>query len=225
MAYPTNTSQISFATINVEMGFASNAQLSLAYAGNQELGIVIGNQVKICEFYSNGCAGVIPPTPTGFTEVLQSGLIFNLAWNASVGATSYKIYRGGVYNKTVTGTSTTGSATGYGVNTCWSVSAVNASGESSQTAQICGYSGSPSFASFDTTFSGYAYLYDACGVFTDTTRYTSGDGIQPQLNDIVYTDSGGTNRFNGLSLWYNFNDGYTIRIDNLGNIIDFDFCI
>ena len=222
MAYPANSSSISFATINVEMGFSSNAQLSLAYAANQELGIVIGNQVKLCEFYSNGCVGVIPPTPTGFTVGDAVGLTYTLAWTGSVGATSYKIYRGGVYYKTVTGTSTTGDGVNYSTSYCWSVSAVNTNGESSQTSQIC-----------KTTQSGQTlyfveYVYGtnatvACDYVTSEVNMFYVDA--PYILDVtkIYTDSAGT-IYAPTAYYSSAGDGVYIRWSNTGVVLSSGVC-
>ena len=61
----------------------------------------------------------------------------SLAWNASTGATSYRVYRGTTLAATVTGTTSTtitGLSARHGVR--FRVSAVNAAGESAQSAAL-----------------------------------------------------------------------------------------
>ncbi len=72
-----------------------------------------------------------PSAPTGLTASAVSQTQINLSWNASSGATGYKIYRGGVYLTSVTGT-TYSNTTGLNCGTTYSytVRAYNAGGTS-----------------------------------------------------------------------------------------------
>jgi hypothetical protein len=91
---------------------------------------------------SGGPPDTIPPSvPQNLSAIAVSSNQINLTWNASsdnVGVKGYKTYKGGVYLKSVTGTST--SDTGLNANTqyCYTVSAYDAVGnESEQSSQAC----------------------------------------------------------------------------------------
>ncbi|MDA8430920.1 MAG: hypothetical protein M0T70_16820 [Geobacteraceae bacterium] len=75
-----------------------------------------------------------PTTPANLSAAVSSSSQINLSWNAStdnVGVTGYKIYRGGIYQTTVTGT--TYSDTGLTASTqyIYEVSAIDAAGNES----------------------------------------------------------------------------------------------
>jgi chitodextrinase len=82
-----------------------------------------------------------PTVPTGLTATAASSSQTDLSWTAStdnVGVVGYNIYRGGIYLKSVTGTST--SDTGLTANTlyCYQVTAYDGSGhESNMSTQAC----------------------------------------------------------------------------------------
>lgn len=78
-----------------------------------------------------------PSTPTGFAVTAASSSQINLSWNASTGATGYKIYKGGSYLKSVTTTSTSDTGLSPATNYCYYLTAYNAAGESTQTSQVC----------------------------------------------------------------------------------------
>ncbi len=84
---------------------------------------------------------IAPTTPLNFKATASSSSQINLSWNAStdnVIVVGYKIYRGGVYLKSVTGITT--SDTGLISNTayCYTVSAYDAANnESLQSTQAC----------------------------------------------------------------------------------------
>jgi len=91
---------------------------------------------------SGGPPDTIPPSvPQNLSAIAVSSNQINLTWNASsdnVGVKGYKTYKGGVYLKSVTGTST--SDTGLNANTqyCYTVSAYDVVGnESEQSSQAC----------------------------------------------------------------------------------------
>ncbi len=88
-----------------------------------------------------GTAGAAPPTalpPTGVTATAMSSLRIDVSWSASVGAVSYIIYRNGTSLQTVTGT-TFSDATVLAENSyCYTIAAVDSSGNpSAQSAQGC----------------------------------------------------------------------------------------
>jgi hypothetical protein len=78
-----------------------------------------------------------PSTPTGFAVTPASSSQINLSWNASTGATGYKIYKGGSLLKSVTTTSTSDTGLSASTNYCYSVTSYNSAGESTQTSQAC----------------------------------------------------------------------------------------
>ncbi|MFJ1971502.1 chitinase [Streptomyces sp. NPDC087903] len=81
-------------------------------------------------------AGQPPAAPTGLKAgtVTSSGVA--LSWSAVTGATGYAVYRDGVKNQTVSGTSAT--VTGLSPSTAYGfqVAAVNAAGESAKSATV-----------------------------------------------------------------------------------------
>ena len=79
----------------------------------------------------------LPSTPTGFAVNAASSSQINLSWNASTGATGYKIYKGGSLLKSVTTTSTSDTGLSPSTNYCYSVAASNSAGDSTQTSQVC----------------------------------------------------------------------------------------
>ena len=86
---------------------------------------------------------VVPPVPTGLTLVSQTASGISLRWNATAGATSYKIYRasgGGTASSigTAAAVSFADSTAVPGVTYAYSVSAVNGAGESARSATVSG---------------------------------------------------------------------------------------
>ncbi|MFH9606564.1 chitinase [Streptomyces sp. NPDC017448] len=79
---------------------------------------------------------VVPAPPAGLTAGATTTSSVALSWNAASGATGYTVYRDGVKATTSTGTSAT--VTGLSADTAYqfSVSAVNAAGESVKSAAI-----------------------------------------------------------------------------------------
>src|SRR6266536_1345709 len=76
-----------------------------------------------------------PPTPTGLTVTGTTSSSVSLSWNASSGATGYKVHRGTSVT-TVTGTSATIGGLAAGTTYSFTVSATNANGESAQSAPV-----------------------------------------------------------------------------------------
>ena len=91
----------------------------------------------------NATPGIIPPTPTGVIAVTGSATgTINVSWNASAGATSYRIRRsgqtGGPYkaSKQTSGTSFTATGLISGKIYYFVVSALNATGESAPSPEV-----------------------------------------------------------------------------------------
>ncbi|OLB79652.1 MAG: hypothetical protein AUI14_09665 [Actinobacteria bacterium 13_2_20CM_2_71_6] len=79
--------------------------------------------------------GTPPPTPTGLHSTTITPSSISLAWNASTGATGYKVYQG-TNVTTVTGTSATIGGLNAATMYTFTVSATNAAGESAKSAPI-----------------------------------------------------------------------------------------
>jgi fibronectin type 3 domain-containing protein len=75
-----------------------------------------------------------PPVPTGLTVTPVSASQLNVSWAASVGATGYKVYRGGVLLTTTIATTLADTGLSSGTSYCYTVSAFNATGSDSATA-------------------------------------------------------------------------------------------
>ncbi len=96
--------------------------------------------------WGEGCGGgeedTEPPTvPTGLTATSVSSSQINLSWGPStdnVGVTGYKLYRGGIYIKSVQATSTSDTGLSSSTTYCYTVSAYDANdNESGQSTQAC----------------------------------------------------------------------------------------
>ena len=78
----------------------------------------------------------VPPTPTNLRTTGSTCTSVSLAWNASAGATSYRLYRGTTLAATVTTTSTTIGGLSASTAYAFRVSAVNSAGESAQSPAV-----------------------------------------------------------------------------------------
>lgn len=66
---------------------------------------------------------------------------------------------------------------------------------------------------------------NACDETADTTRYHDGAGSYPVNGDFVYTDSGGSNPFDGNNEWFKIGDGNIIQIaDATGEVLNESVC-
>jgi len=98
---------------------------------------------------TTGSTTQVPPVPTGLAVSGATCNSVSLSWNASAGATSYRVYRGTTLGTTVTSTSATVSGLSANTTYSFSVSAINNAGESSPSAAIsrttpgCPAGGSP----------------------------------------------------------------------------------
>ncbi|GAA2353760.1 hypothetical protein Cme02nite_46270 [Catellatospora methionotrophica] len=84
---------------------------------------------------TTGCTSV-PPTPGGLTVGTIANTSIALSWNASSGATGYRVYEGTTVRATVTGTSTTITGLAACSAHTYTVAAYNASGESAKSGGV-----------------------------------------------------------------------------------------
>jgi hypothetical protein len=83
----------------------------------------------------------VPATPAGLTVTATTNSSVSLGWNASTGATSYRVYEGTTQVTSVTSTSATVSGLAVCSSHSYAVTAVNASGESAKSAPVSATTG------------------------------------------------------------------------------------
>lgn len=90
----------------------------------------------------DGPGGANPPAaPTGLNPTGTTNTSISLAWNASTGATSYRVYEGTSVVASPTGTSATIGSLAACSTHSYAVSAVSANGESARSATVSGTTG------------------------------------------------------------------------------------
>lgn len=93
MAFPSNTSPISFADINSENGDPVGTQCDLAQAGFDYDGNPIGTEYQICELYINGCVLVNNPPNIYYLGIHNSTeIMFTINDNNSI-SDSFRVYK------------------------------------------------------------------------------------------------------------------------------------
>jgi len=125
-------------TTSSDTGLAASTQYCYTVSSYDSAGNESAQTTQVCATTQPSPPPTPPPVPTGLTATAASQSQVNLSWNASSGAASYRVYRGGVYINNTTSTSL--SDTGLTANTqyCYTVSAVDSSGNASaQSSQIC----------------------------------------------------------------------------------------
>ncbi len=86
---------------------------------------------------TSGCT-TPPPTPSGLTVTGTTNSSISLGWNASTGATGYRVYEGTTQVASVTGTTATISGLAACASHTYAVTAFNANGESAKSAGVSG---------------------------------------------------------------------------------------
>jgi hypothetical protein len=120
-----------------------------------------------------------PPIPTGLTAASGSNTFVRLNWNASAGATAYKVKRsstvGGYYATiaTVTGLSYTNTGLINGLAYYYKVSAIGTGGPSSDSAAVMAVPAGPPIIPGATPVN-LASFYNRAGIFTDGRMFGTG---------------------------------------------------
>ena len=116
--------------------FKANVQQFSAVASGsgqiviQAVTVIDNAQINGIEVIGGGGGGTAPPAPTNLTATAGNSQV-SLSWNASTGATSYNVYRGGAQVATgLTATSDTDTGLTNGTAYSYTVAAVNATGTS-----------------------------------------------------------------------------------------------
>jgi chitinase len=97
-----------------------------------------------CKVNGGDCAGGgnpqpgAPATPANVRVTATTGTSITIGWNASSGATGYRVYDGTTVASTVTGTSATFSGLAACTSRTYTVSAFNATGESARSGSVTG---------------------------------------------------------------------------------------
>jgi hypothetical protein len=176
--------------------------------------------------------GVLTPTPTpptGLAVTASSSSQINLSWNASTGATGYKIYKNGTYLKTVTTTSTSDTGLSPSINYCYYVIANNSAGDSVQTSQQCATtqaSTGPTNVNYNNTYllrGTWTFNYTiGTSPFSQTYVLNSMDGTPNSSGDYYIN---GTDAYGGsvIGMYYSATGNWNVL--DTGTIIDrfFDF--
>lgn len=84
---------------------------------------------------TSGCT-TTPPTPAGLNVTGTTNTSISLGWNASSGATGYRVYEGTTVRATVSGTSATISGLAVCSSHSYAVAAYNANGESARSGTV-----------------------------------------------------------------------------------------
>jgi len=236
LAYTTSScvydhykSTIAGSNITVFIAGSNVLSVSDASYASGNLGLGSSNFTYYTYFFATvlSYADIQPPSvPTGLNAAALYSDHVNLAWIAStdnVAVTGYKVYRGGAYLGTSSGTSYTDVTVDYATNYSYTVSALDAAGnESSQSAALPVHTPAPIYAApqtgapqeFSTTWGAgpekITMLTGALGIRIPLPRLqhrTAGPGYQfvASHNSQFWTwDAAGT-KMNALDVGYGLN--------------------
>jgi hypothetical protein len=143
-----------------------------------------------------GGGGTAPATPTGLAVTATTSSSVSLSWNASSGATSYNVLRGGVKIASATGTTYTDSGLAASTSYVYSVQAVNASGTSAASGSVTGTTlasgGGGGGVSATSTIQAESFSAQS-GTQTETTTDTGGG------QDVGYIANGDWLQYNNVN--------------------------
>ena len=147
---------------------------------------------------ASGAASIstIPSPPTGVTVSAVGTTTATLSWGLSTGATSYKIYQNGTPSGTpVAAPTLTASLSSLlaSATYTYTVSAINASGESAQSVAVTftTVGGVPNLSSVTSvTGSGGTLTWTAVTAASSYSVYANGAYVGTQVSGLTYTDSG-----------------------------------
>ncbi len=127
-----------------------------------------------------GGGGTPPAAPTGLGTSGATSSSMALAWSAVSGATGYNVYRGGakVNASTVTTTSYTDTGLSPSTTYSWTVSALNASGESAQSSAA---TGTTTAATTATCYTSSNYAHTQAGRAHQSGGYTYANGSNQNM--------------------------------------------
>ena len=223
-----NTNSISLLEMAQQAG-ASTSNISLAAIGNLYSGVTYttngSNSLEFCEFYSNGCVGVVDNTPPSNVTNLVVGSIAQttatLNWDTATddyAVSGYRIYSGaGTFLYFDANPPYTFNSLSPNTPYSYKVKAIDSSGNLSTN-----FSNTVSFTTTNTLPSanlGNSYntaqlAYDTA---TSYTTYYYDGSISLEVLDTVYSDSSGTTTFTGGMNWYKIqNTDYVVQIDSNG---------
>ncbi|HKX43726.1 MAG TPA: PHB depolymerase family esterase [Burkholderiaceae bacterium] len=129
---------------------------------------------------SGGGGGTPPAAPTGLGTSGATSSSMALAWSAVSGATGYNVYRGGTKVNTSAVTTTSYTDTGLAASTtyAWTVTALNASGESAQSTPATGTTTASQAA---TCYTASNYAHTQAGRAYQSGGYTYANGSNQNM--------------------------------------------
>lgn len=167
------------------------------------------NGIIAAAFYGGDTEAPTAPGKPTATNICQTTL--TLSWTAStdnVAVTGYEIYDDGVlwqdvgdvltYNLTVLSEGSTSTWTIKAYDAADNLSAASTGTSVTQGVDVTSFSCSNNYAARNT----------ACANETDNTYYHDGAGSLPANGDVIYTNSCGTNKLNGVGGDF-YSDGTT----------------
>lgn len=160
------------------------------YIGSASL--FLNDMQAIYDKYNTINCTEVPSKPLNLIATVISSSQINLSWDAStdnVGVTGYNIYRGGVYLKSVTSTSTTDTGLSSNTEYCYTVSAYDASNdESEESEQSCATTLTTStYSLLDTGPAGGIIFYDK-GSYSNGWRYLEAAPASTEWTHIEWGD-------------------------------------
>jgi chitodextrinase len=138
--------KVTSGTFTSDTGLGTDTQYCYQVSAIDAAGNESTKSTETCATTGSSSDVTLPSTPTNLAATADSSSQINLSWTAStdaVGVTGYNVYRGVVFLKKVTGTSTSDTDLSPDTQYCYQVSAIDAAGnESSKSTEKCATTGS-----------------------------------------------------------------------------------